>query len=68
MEIRDKINQILRDWKLEIVSTNEAIDSILLLFKAERRGEPLPCEHEYEAIYLGMGYELQCQKCGDTKQ
>lgn len=32
MEIRDKINQILRDWKLDAVNTNEAIDSILLLF------------------------------------
>ena len=67
MEIRDKINQILRDWKLEAVSTNEAIDSILLL-KAESRGEQLPCEHEYVAIYLGVGYVLQCQKCGETKQ
>ena len=32
MEIRNEINQILRDWKYEAVNTNEAIDSILRLF------------------------------------
>ena len=32
MEIRNEINQILRDWKYEAVSTSEAIDSILHLF------------------------------------
>ncbi|NJO89612.1 MAG: hypothetical protein HC831_12180 [Chloroflexia bacterium] len=37
MEIRDKINQILRDSKLEAVNTNEAIDSILLLFGVRPR-------------------------------
>ena len=37
MEIREKINQILRDWKLEAVNTNEAIDSILLLFGVSPR-------------------------------
>ena len=37
MEIRDKINKVLRDWKLEAVNTNEAIDSILLLFGVSPR-------------------------------
>ena len=37
MEIREKINQVLRDWKLEAVNTNEAIDSILLLFGVSPR-------------------------------
>jgi hypothetical protein len=32
MEIREKINQILLNWKLGEVNTNEAVDSILLLF------------------------------------
>jgi hypothetical protein len=32
MEIREKINQVLRDWKLKAVNTNKAIDAILLLF------------------------------------
>jgi hypothetical protein len=37
MEIRNKINQILRDWKYEAVNTNEAIDSILRLFSVSSR-------------------------------
>ena len=37
MEIREKINQVLRDWKLQAVNTNEAIDSILLLFGVSPR-------------------------------
>jgi len=32
MEIRNEINQILRDWNYEAVNTNEAIDSIFRLF------------------------------------
>jgi hypothetical protein len=37
MEIRNEINQILRDWKYEAVNTNEAIDSILCLFSVSSR-------------------------------
>ena len=37
MEIRNEINQILRDWKYEAVTTNEAIDSILRLFSVSSR-------------------------------
>ena len=37
MEIRNEINQILRDWKYEAVNTNEAIDSILRLFSVSSR-------------------------------
>lgn len=37
MEIRNEINQILRDWKYEAVNTNEAIDSILRLFSVSNR-------------------------------
>lgn len=37
MEIRNEINQILRDWKCEAVNTNEAIDSILNLFSVSSR-------------------------------
>ena len=37
MEIRNEINQILRDWKYESVNTNEAIDSILRLFSVNIR-------------------------------
>lgn len=37
MEIRNEINQILRDLKCEAVNTNEAIDSILRLFSVSSR-------------------------------
>ncbi len=37
MEIRNEINQILRNWKYEAVNTNEAIDSILRLFSVSSR-------------------------------
>jgi len=37
MEIRNEINEILRDWKYEAVNTNEAIDSILRLFSVSSR-------------------------------
>jgi hypothetical protein len=37
MEIRNEINQILRDWKYEAVNTNKAIDSILHLFSVSSR-------------------------------
>ena len=37
MEIRNEINQILRDWKYETVNTNETIDSILHLFSVSSR-------------------------------
>lgn len=37
MEIRNEINQILRDWKYETVNTNEAIDLILRLFSVSSR-------------------------------
>lgn len=37
MEIRNEINQILRDWKYEAVNTNEAIDAILRLFSVSSR-------------------------------
>lgn len=37
MEIRNEINQILRDWKYETVNTNETIDSILRLFSVSSR-------------------------------
>lgn len=37
MEIRNEINQIIRDWKYEAINTNEAIDSILRLFSVSSR-------------------------------
>ena len=37
MEIRNEINQILRDWRYEAVNTNDAIDSILRLFSVSSR-------------------------------
>jgi hypothetical protein len=37
MEIKNEINQILRDLKNEAVNINEAIDSILHLFSVNNR-------------------------------
>jgi hypothetical protein len=37
MEIREKINQVLQNWRLKTIYTDEAIDSILLLFDISPR-------------------------------
>jgi len=75
MEIRDKINKILQDWKLDAVNTDEAIDSILLLFGVRPRiiliqqweedPDDETCwstwgwEYENGDLYDDVGYELE---------
>lgn len=74
MEIRDKINHILQGWQLQSVSTDEAIDAILLSFGIEPYviliqeweedpddGWTTPWGWEYEngKLFDEVGYELE---------
>ena len=59
--------------KFYFSSNSELVDFLyeakeLNLADAVPQSEQLPCEHEYKAIYLGMGYVKECQKCGDIHQ
>lgn len=59
MEIRSEINKIFRDWKYEVVNTNEAIDSILRLFSASKR---------YSLSYLdGQEFEQQTEVWAESQ-
>jgi len=60
-------NGLLEMSMEDIYSTMEKYAE-LCLSNVVGRSEQLPCEHEYKAIYLGMGYVRQCQKCGDIQQ
>lgn len=62
----------LDNGRVSVPYFTELLDGILTeqcnIANVVGRSEQLPCEHEYKAIYLGMGYVRQCQKCGDTQQ
>jgi hypothetical protein len=67
MEKENKILEILDLVQEKVLSPDEALPQILLLFSVSGRSEQSNCVHSYEHVLTVKDLKYKCKCCGHEK-
>jgi len=65
MDIKNKTIEILDLVREKVLSPDEALPQILLLFSVVGRSEQLTCLHPYDKVEQNDSGEIVCKECNE---